>query len=162
MLNFYNYYDKIHPELVKKLKGLEEKASGNNVLVIRPLSSKDTPKPFDDVYAEGKTVYYDESKIEGEVTINSYVLIDISEELVFHILNNVDKIIFYFSGGTKFEGLIYEKRRIRRNIGQSVFYHISHDPLSGNYNDYVDDTIICEMFVNNEAHPNISKVGHAM
>lgn len=41
MLNFYNYYGKIHPELMRKLKELEEKASGNNnVLVIRPESTR--------------------------------------------------------------------------------------------------------------------------
>ena len=164
MLNFYNYYGKIHPELMKKLKEIEEKTSGNNnVLVIRPLSTKDTPEPFDDAYAKGETIYYDESKIEGDVTLSSSVLIEISDLMAYHILNDIDKIIFYFTDGTPFEGLIYEKRRIRGNILYSLFYHISHDTESPDYTDYVTDTIECGIYgTTEEDHFSIRKVGHAM
>lgn len=159
MLNFYNYYGKIHPELVKKLKDLEEKSSGNNnVLVIRPLSTKNTPEPFDDAYAKGETVYYDDSKIGAAVTPNSHVQIEISEVLAYHILNDIDSIIFYFTDGTssKYEGLIYEKRRIRRNIFESIFHHMSIGLSNGKY---VTDTIICGIDGNTEEpHFIIDKV----
>lgn len=143
MLNFYNYYGKIHPELMKKLKQIEEKTSGNNkVLVIRPLSTKYAPEPVDNAYAKGETVYYDDIKHGVDVTPNSDLQIEISEVLAYHILNDIDNIIFYFTGGTesRFEGLIYEKRRIRRNILESVFHHQSIDQSNGRY---VTDTIIC-------------------
>ena len=163
MLNFYNYYGKIHPELVKKLKDLEKKSSGNNnVLVIRPLSTKDDPNISDDLYAlyaKGETVYYDDNKIGVDVTPNSNVQIEISEELAYHILNDIDNIIFYFTGGTpsQYEGLIYEKRRIRRNILQSIFHHRSIDQDTG---EYVTDTIICGIYGSGaEDHFRINKVG---
>ena len=162
MLNFYNYYGKIHPELMKKLKDLEEKVSGNNVLVIRPLSSKDTPEPFDDAYAKGETIYYDENKIETEVTLNSSLQIEISDVFALHILNDIDNIIFYFTGGSlsEFEGLIYEKRRIRRNILESTFFHSSIDTET---EQLVNDTIICGIYDSGkEDHFRINKLGHAM
>lgn len=162
MLNFYNYYGKIHPELMRKLKELEEKASGNNnVLVIRPESTKNTPFPLSDAYVKGMTLYYDDSGENSSVNINSNVQINITKEMLFHIIENVDKIIFYLSGGTPYEGLVYEKMRIRRNIWQSTFYHISHDPLSSNYNDSIDDTIVCGIYGNEENEfCKISKAGH--
>lgn len=139
MLNFYNYYEKIHPELMKKLKDLEEKTSGNNnVLVIRPLSTKDTPEPFDDVYVKGETVYYDDSKHEGNITVNSTVEVEITLDLLAHIVYDIDKIIFYFP--KDFEGLIYDKRRIKRNVPECQFYHNSQDKYPGKY---TNDTIIC-------------------
>lgn len=163
MLNFYNYYEKIHPELIKKLRDLEEKSSVNdNVLVIRPLSTKDTTQSFNSAYAEGKTVYYDDSEFGEDVTLDSIVEIEISEELAYHIVNNVDKIIFYFTGGTRYEGLIYEKRRITRNVARSVFYHISYDPLSSKHNVPDTSTIICENCGSDEGpHYIISTEGKA-
>ena len=163
MLNFYNYYGKIHPELMKKLKNLEEKTSGNNnVLVIRPLSSKDTPESFDGLYAKGETVYYDDGKMGVDVTPASHVQIEISQELASHILNDIDNIIFYFTGGTqsRYEGLIYEKRRIRRNILQSIFHHRSIDQ---NTERHIIDTIICRIDGDTqETHFIIDKVSPPM
>ena len=146
MLNFYNYYDKIHPELMKKLKDLEEKSSGNNKeLVIRPLSTKDTPEPFDNTYAKGETIYYDDSEFDSEVTPASSLQIEISDVLAYHILNDIDNIIFYFAVDSSYVGLIYEKRRIRRNIVQSVFYHTSRDiaDFTPYYISDITDTIVC-------------------
>lgn len=164
MLNFYNYYDKIHPELMKKLKDLEEKSSGNNnVLVIRPLSTKDTHELFDNFYAKGETVYYDDSKIEAEVTPSSNLQIEISEVLAYHILNDIDNIIFYFARDTGYEGLIYAKKRICRNIVQSVFYHTSRNitEFTPYYVSDITDTIVCGV-INSSGDPKyiISKLGH--
>lgn len=139
MLNFYNYYGKIHPELVKKLKKMEEKTSGNNnVLVIRPLSTKDTPEPFDVVYPEGETVYYDESKYGGNIEAYTGIKIEITKDLLVHIVYDIDKIIFYLP--ENFEGLVYDKKRIRRNVPQCQFEHKSKDQDSGEYENYI---IIC-------------------
>lgn len=45
------------------------------------------------------TLYYDDSGENSAVNINSNVQIDITKEILFHIIENVDKIIFYLSGG---------------------------------------------------------------
>ena len=149
---------------MKKLRDLEEKSSQNNVLVIRPEGSKNTPYPFSDAFAKGKTVYYDETKHEGEISINSSVIIEITEDLLYHIADNVDKIIFY---GTeeRYEGLVYEKKRMRLNVPEIVFFHVSHDPESEKYNDTEIDTIICGIMRRGEStdwYPVISKVGQPM
>ena len=105
MLNFYNYYDKIHPELIKKLKKMEEKTSentGNNdILVIMgknasKLDEERVKNGEESKYFKGKRILYDETAWnESEDGVIKNNTLNISDSEREYIIKNVIKIIVY-------------------------------------------------------------------
>ena len=106
MLNFYNYYDKIHPELMKKLKELETKnmsgsADNNDTLVIMGKNASKADEEQvkngeESKYFKGKRILYDESAWNeaSDETLNNNTL-NISDSDREYIIKNVTKIIVY-------------------------------------------------------------------
>ena len=89
MLNFYNYYDKIHPELMKKLKELETKitsgsADNNDTLIIR-VGLNDSED--ENMFAKGHTIFT-HSFGAGEN-------IELSEDQALCVLRDVNLIMVY-------------------------------------------------------------------
>ena len=101
MLNFYNYYDKIHPELMKKLKELETKltsssADNNDTLIIRvdfnPSDKNENMFPKGDVIF---TTHFGANQT-----------IKLSEDKALHISRDVKVILVYYDYQCK---LLYKK-----------------------------------------------------
>lgn len=89
MLNFYNYYDKIHPELMKKLKDLEEKSSGNtgnnDTLIIR-VHLNDF-EGDENMFAKGEVIFTH--------SFGTNETIELSNDEALHILRDVKVIMVY-------------------------------------------------------------------
>ena len=84
MLNFYNYYGKIHPELMKKLRDIEAKCS--DTLIIRV--SLNERKYDEELFRYGETIYVDE--------FGAGDTIKLSPEQCLHIARDIDKILIYY------------------------------------------------------------------
>ena len=96
MLNFYNYYDKIHPELMKKIKELETKimsgsADNNDTLIIR-VALNDF-KGDENKFAKGDT-FFKKSFGAGDT-------IKLSEDQALCVLRDVKVIMIYHNYSCK-------------------------------------------------------------
>ena len=106
MLNFYNYYDKIHPELMKKIKELETKntsgsADNNDTLIIMGrnasvIDEERVKNGEESKYFKGKRILYNETTWNetSDETLKRNIL-NISDSDREYIINNVTKIIVY-------------------------------------------------------------------
>ena len=91
MLNFYNYYDKIHPELMKKLKELETKitsssADNNDTLIIR--SDFNPSDKNENMFPKGDVIF--------TTNFGANHTIELSEDKALHISRDVKVILVYY------------------------------------------------------------------
>ena len=106
MLNFYNYYGKIHPELMKKLKELETKnmsgsADNNDTLIIMGrnasvIDEERVKNGEESKYFKGKRILYNETtwnETSDEILDDNKL--NISDSDREYIIKNVTKIIVY-------------------------------------------------------------------
>lgn len=89
MLNFYNYFRKIHPELANRLEELDRKLnllaqSTNDTLIIRVGNNEDINE---NMFAKGDVIF------KHYFGANS--TIKLSEEQALHILRDVKVIMVY-------------------------------------------------------------------
>ena len=91
MLNFYNYYRKIHPELVNLLEELDRKItllsqSTNDTLIIRV--SRNGFKYNENKFAKGEVIFTN--------SFGANNTIKLSEEQTLHILRDIKLIMLYY------------------------------------------------------------------
>lgn len=91
MLNFYNYYGKIHPELMKKLKELETKktsgsADNNDTLIIRV--NGNGFEGDENLFAKGYTILTH--------SFGANDTIKLSEDQALCVLRDVKVIMIYY------------------------------------------------------------------
>lgn len=116
MLNFYNYFRKIHPELANRLGEIDRKLnlieqSTNDTLIIR-VNLNDF-EGDENLFAKGEVIFTD--------SFGANSTIKLSEEQALRIIRDIKVIIIYHDYGCK---LIY---KIFSNVGMGVAHFGSED-----------------------------------
>lgn len=114
MLNFYNYYGKMHPELIKRLKDIESKLQGtasvkSNVLIIRNQVTMNEQGSF----REGETLPFSGTFNSEDETIT------ITEDMMYHIIKDIDIIVLYYSSDSTCN--IFYKKDSSYNMNYATF-----------------------------------------
>lgn len=118
MLNFYNFYGKMHPELMKKLKDIESKLEGtagikSNVLIIRNQVTMNEEGAF----REGETLPFSGTFSSENESIT------ITEDMMYHIIKDIDIIVLYYSSDATCH--VYYKNDSCYNMNNAIFKSFS-------------------------------------
>ena len=120
MLNFYNYFRKIHPELANRLEELDRKMNllaqaTNDTFIIR-VSLNDFEED-ENMFAKGDVIF------KNSFGANS--TIKLSEEEALHILRDVKVIIVYYG----YESTLLYKTGSNAEQGTAYFGDIPADGI---------------------------------